>query len=47
LLVYEEAFDRFRFGMGSALMLVMFLLSVALIGAIYLFFRRRGYVADL
>jgi len=47
LLVYEEAFDRFRFGMGSALMLVMFLLSVALIGAIYLFFRRRGYVADV
>ena len=47
LLIYEEAFDRFRFGPGSALMLVMFLLSVALIGAIYLFFRRRGYVADV
>ena len=46
LLVYEEAFDRFRFGAGSALMLLMFLCSVAVIGAIYLFFRRRGYVAD-
>ena len=46
LLVYEEAFDRFRFGAGSALMLLMFLFSVAVIGAIYLFFRHRGYVAD-
>ena len=47
LLTYEEAFDRFRFGAGSALMLLTFLLSVAIIGAIYLFFRRRGYVADV
>ena len=47
LLIYEEAFDRFRFGAGSALMLLMFLASVAIIGGIYLFFRRRGYVADV
>lgn len=47
LLVYEEAFDRFRFGAGSALMLITFLLSVAIIGGIYLLFRRRGYVADV
>jgi len=47
LVIYEEAFDRFRFGTGSALMLVTFLLSVALIAAIYLLFRRRGYVADV
>ncbi len=47
LLVYEEAFDRFRFGAGSALMLVTFLLSAAIIGAIYLLFSRRGYVADV
>ena len=33
LLIYEEAFDRFRFGPGSALMLLMFLLSAAIIGA--------------
>ncbi len=46
LLTYEEAFDRFRFGAGSALMLVTFVLSAAIIGAIYLLFRRRGYVAD-
>jgi multiple sugar transport system permease protein len=47
LLTYEEAFDRFRFGAGSALMLLTFLLSMAIIGGIYLFFRRRGYVADV
>ncbi len=47
LLTYEEAFDRFRFGAGSALMLITFLLSAAIIGAIYLLFRRRGYVADV
>lgn len=47
LLTYEEAFDRFRFGAGSALMLVTFLLSVAIIGGLYLLFRRWGYVADV
>jgi len=47
LLTYEEAFDRFRFGAGSALMLLTFVLSLAIIGAIYLLFRRRGYVADV
>jgi len=47
LLTFEEAFDRFRFGAGSALMLLTFLLSLAIIGAIYLLFRRRGYVADV
>ena len=47
LLIYEEAFDRFRFGAGSALMLVMFLLSAAIIMGIYLLFRKRGYVADV
>jgi multiple sugar transport system permease protein len=47
LLTYEEAFDRFRFGAGSALMLLTFVASVAIIGGIYLLFRRRGYVADV
>jgi multiple sugar transport system permease protein len=47
LLTYEEAFDRFRFGAGSALMLLTFVLSVAIIGGLYLLFRRRGYVADV
>ena len=47
LVTYEEAFDRFRFGAGSALMLLTFVLSVLIIGAIYLLFRRRGDVADV
>jgi multiple sugar transport system permease protein len=47
LVTYEEAFDRFRFGPGSALMLVTFLLSLASIGALYMLFRRRGYVSDV
>jgi multiple sugar transport system permease protein len=46
LQLYEEAFDRFRFGAGSALMLLTFLLSGALIVATYLFFRARGYTGD-
>jgi multiple sugar transport system permease protein len=46
LLIYEEAFDRFRFGPGSALMLLLFVLSAAIIGGIYLLFRRRGFLAD-
>jgi multiple sugar transport system permease protein len=44
--LYEEAFDRFRFGTGSALMLVTFLLSGALIVGLYLIFRGRGEVVD-
>jgi multiple sugar transport system permease protein len=47
LLTYEEAFDRFRFGPGSALMLVVFLLSAAIIVGLYLIFRRHGYAADV
>jgi multiple sugar transport system permease protein len=47
LVTYEEAFDRFRFGAGSALMLLTFLLSLAIIGGIWVLFRRRGYVADV
>jgi multiple sugar transport system permease protein len=47
LLTYEEAFDRFRFGPGSALMLLVFLASAAIIAAVYLLFRRRGFSADV
>ena len=46
LLIHEEAFDRFRFGPGSALMLLVFLASAAIIAGLYLFFRGRGYTAD-
>ena len=44
--LYEEAFDRFRFGTGSALMLVTFLLSGAVIVGLYLIFRGRGALDD-
>lgn len=47
LLTYEEAFDRFRFGPGSALMLLVFLVSAGLILATWLLFRRRGYTGDV
>jgi ABC-type sugar transport system permease subunit len=45
-LIYEEAFDRFRFGPGSALMLVMLAVSGLLIVALYALVRRRGLVDD-
>jgi multiple sugar transport system permease protein len=47
LLMYEEAFDRFRFGPGSALMLIVFLVSAAIIGGLYVLFRDRGYTGDV
>jgi multiple sugar transport system permease protein len=46
LQIFEEAFDRFRFGPGSALMLVMFLITGALILGVYAVFRWRGYTGD-
>jgi ABC-type sugar transport system permease subunit len=45
--MYEEAFDRFRFGPGSALMLIVFLASAAIIGGLYVLFRDRGYTGDV
>jgi multiple sugar transport system permease protein len=47
LLMYEEAFDRFRFGPGSALMLIVFLVSAAVIGGLYVLLRDRGYTGDV
>jgi multiple sugar transport system permease protein len=43
LLIYREAFDNFRYGMGLALMLVLFLVSAALIGLAVLGLRRWLY----
>jgi multiple sugar transport system permease protein len=42
-LVYEEAFDRFRYGPGSALMLLTALISGALMIGLWLVLRARGY----
>lgn len=44
--IYEEAFDRFRFGPGSAMMLVMFLLTLALLVFLFWFFAGWGYDED-
>jgi multiple sugar transport system permease protein len=46
LLIYEEAFDRFRFGQGSAMMLLMFLLTVAMVGILYVLLRNRIRAAE-
>jgi len=46
LLVYEEAFDRFRFGQGSAIMFLTFLITVALVGGLLLVLRSRIRAAD-
>jgi multiple sugar transport system permease protein len=42
LLVYEEAFDRLRFGTGSAMMLMMFGITLVLLGLLYWLVRRWG-----
>ena len=47
LLIYEEAFDRLRFGMGSALMLLLFLVTAVLLLMLYLVFRWRGYAREV
>jgi multiple sugar transport system permease protein len=46
LLIYEEAFDRFRFGLGSAMMLVMFLAIGLLLYLVFLTLRGWGYEDD-
>jgi ABC-type sugar transport system permease subunit len=43
LLIFEEAFNRFRFGPGSAMMLVMFLVILGLLMVLYRLFRGWGY----
>jgi multiple sugar transport system permease protein len=47
LLIFEEAFDRLRFGIGSTLMLGTFLVTGVLIVGLYLVFRWRGYAGDV
>ena len=44
LLAYEEAFDRFRFGPGSAIMLFIFVSSCSVVWVLYRGFRRLGYI---
>ena len=43
MMIYEEAFDRFRFGTGSVLMLFMFLLTLGLLLLLYRLFKGWGH----
>lgn len=43
LVIYEEAYDRFRFGLASAMMVFMFLVLTALLILVYLVVRGWGY----
>jgi len=42
-LIHEEAFERFRYGTGSALMLLVALMTGALLVGLWLILRARGY----
>jgi len=46
LLIYEEAFDRFRFGLGSAMMVVMFAGIGLLLFLVYKVLGGWGYSSD-
>ena len=43
MLVFEEAFDRLRFGVGSVMMLLMILFTLALLALLYALFQEWGY----
>ncbi len=43
LMIFEEAFDRFRFGNGSVLMVLMFLITLALLLDLYYLFEGWGH----
>ncbi|MCI0520937.1 MAG: sugar ABC transporter permease [Chloroflexi bacterium] len=43
LLIYEEAFDRFRFGQGAAVMLLVFLVTLGLLLLLYGLFEGWGH----
>ena len=43
LLIYEEAFDRFRFGLGSAMMIVMFVSIGLLLYLVFVTMKGWGY----
>ncbi len=46
LLIYEEAFDRFRFGQGAVLMLLTFVVTAFLLYALYTLGKYWGYVDE-
>jgi ABC-type sugar transport system permease subunit len=42
-MIYEEAFDRFRYGNGSVLMVCMFAITLGLVLVVFLLFRGWGH----
>ena len=46
LLIYEEAFDRFRFGPGAAMMLIVVLMTLYFISTLYTLFKSGGYTDE-
>ncbi|CAG0934805.1 Melibiose/raffinose/stachyose import permease protein MelD [Thermoflexales bacterium] len=46
LIIYEEAFDRFRFGPGAAMMLIVVVMTLYFISTLYILFKNRGYVDE-
>ncbi len=46
LIIYEEAFDRLRFGPGAAMLLIVVGLTLYFISTLYVLFRRGGYADE-
>jgi multiple sugar transport system permease protein len=43
LIIYEEAFDRLRFGPGAAMMLIVVVMTLYFISTLYVLFKNGGY----
>lgn len=46
LIIYEEAFDRFRFGPGAAMMLIVVVMTLYFISTLYILFKNGGYADE-
>ena len=46
LIIYEEAFDRLRFGPGAAMMLIVVLMTLYFISTLYALFKTGGYADE-
>lgn len=46
LIIYEEAFDRFRFGPGAAMMLIVVAMTLYFISTLYVLFKNGGYADE-
>jgi len=46
LIIYEEAFDRLRFGPGAAMMLIVVVMTLYFISTLYALFKNGGYADE-